>query len=94
MLFNLSKQRCFRSVTDKAIQGHSKIGPAFTGGHSYELCARYEPFDGDNNCVSRSDGWGFKIPVKDGKNMLTNKERWDGKFTITELEVWQVEFID
>ncbi len=34
---------------------------------------------------------GYKIPLKDGKNMLTNKE--DGDFTITELEVWEVKFI-
>ena len=29
--------------------------------------------------------------MEDGKNMLTDKE--DGKFTITELEVWEVEYI-
>ena len=34
---------------------------------------------------------GYKIPIEDGKNMLTNKE--DGDFTITELEVWEVKYI-
>jgi hypothetical protein len=47
-----------------------------------------EPFNGDNNCRSYANRAGYKIPFKDGKNMLTGSG--NEKFTITELEVWEV----
>ncbi len=74
-----------------AIGCYSDRGPTFTGGHSYELCARVEPFNGDNKCMSWAKQSGYEIPLQDWKNMLTN--RVDGKFTIIELEVWEVEYI-
>ena len=50
-----------------------------------------EPFNGDNKCISWAKKAGYAIPVDGaGVNMLTNKK--DGDFTITELEVWSVQF--
>jgi hypothetical protein len=56
------------------------------------LCAVSETFNGNNNCTSFGDWNGYNIPLKDGKNTLTNNQ--EGKFTITELEVWEVEFLE
>ena len=68
------------------------MGPCFAGDSNVDLCAMYEPFNGDNNCVSRAEKAGYAIPVDGaGVNMLTNKK--DGLFTIVELEVWQVTFL-
>jgi hypothetical protein len=71
----------------------SEIGPTF--GHTtwYELSAFREPFNGNRNCRSKSGGNSYRIPVdKDGINMLTNNK--DEEFTITELEVWQVIYLE
>ena len=58
-----------------------------------ELAAWYEPFNGDGNCWSNANSPGYRIPRDGaGTNMLTNLE--DEFFTITELEVWQVEYLD
>ena len=67
------------------------MGPAFTGGINWELCTKFEQFNGDNKCCSRPGEPGYNITYKDGKNMLTNKSI--GDLTITELEVWEVNFI-
>jgi hypothetical protein len=64
------------------------LGPCFSGGSYTELVARDEPLNGDNNCRSNENQSGYKIPLKDGKNMLTGSGNED--FTITELEVWEV----
>jgi hypothetical protein len=53
-----------------------------------ELNACDAPFNGDDNCLSYAYSPGYKIPLKDGKNMLTGSG--DDNFTITELEVWEV----
>ena len=47
-----------------------------------------QPFNGDGKCISLANQPSYGIPVVGGKNMLTNKE--NGRFTITELEVWAV----
>jgi hypothetical protein len=93
MLFNLSQQRHFphSSQARCAIYCDSYRGPMFSGGNAWELCACYEPFNGDTNCESFANYNGYLIPLKDGKNMLTDKS--DGLFTIVELEVWEIEFI-
>jgi hypothetical protein len=90
MLFNLSQQRHFPHTqkVEGAIWGYSGNGPCFNGGNGSELSASYEPFNGDNKCYSFANSPGYKIPLKDGKNMLTGSG--DNKFTITELEVWEV----
>jgi hypothetical protein len=64
----------------------------FSGGDKIELGAYYEPFKDENKCISWANKNGFNIPEEDGKNILTNKDSWS--FTITEIEVWEVEFIE
>ena len=64
-------------------------GPCFRGGLPPELGASGEPFNGKNKCFSWANEPGYKIPLENGKNQLTNQA--DGAFTITELEVWLVE---
>jgi hypothetical protein len=90
-LFNLSSSRQFTNTGKGGIWCSSGCGPLFgnedSGG---ELCA-WEPFNGDRKCVSCANTPGYKIVIEGGKNMLTNK--YDGRFTITELEVWEVTFI-
>ena len=52
----------------------------------------YEPFNGNKACISDAKKAGYAIPVDGaGVNMLTNKK--DRRFTIVELEVWQVTFL-
>ena len=93
ILFNLSQQRVFPNVKKgKAIKCDKETGPLFTGGGDYELCAANEPFNGEGNCSSWANWAGYNIARENGKNMLTNMA--DGPFTITELEVWEVEFIE
>ncbi len=50
MLFNLTQQRCFPHMkqAEYAIRCYSDMGPGFTGGDYYDLCAYNEPFNGDN----------------------------------------------
>ena len=88
-LFNLSSSRQFTSTGKGAIGCRDGYGPVF--GDDIELLT-YEPFNGERYCLSNANRSGYKIFIEDGKNMLTNKE--DGSFTITELEVWEVNFID
>ncbi len=66
------------------------MGPAFHGGVWWELAAVGEPFNGENNCCSFANHPGYKIGMETDAvtNKLTRKE--DGKFTITELEVWSL----
>jgi hypothetical protein len=63
------------------------------GGGPSELTAGNEPFNGDGKCLSRANESAYRIPVDDGGiNMLTNKKnKW---FTISELEVWEVKYIE
>jgi hypothetical protein len=52
-----------------------------------------EPFAGNNKCGSCAKEPGYDIPVDGaGTNMLTNKK--GDAFTITELEVWEVTYLD
>jgi hypothetical protein len=66
------------------------VGPAFAGGGAWELAAYDAPFNGENNCYSWANRKGYKIGMEtDGvTNKLTRKK--DGRFTITELEVWSL----
>jgi hypothetical protein len=90
MLFNLSQQRHFphKQYVNWAILCSYNYGPYFGVGEADELGAYDEPFNGVNKCRSYANCSGYKIPLKDRKNMLTGSG--DGKFTITELEVWEV----
>ncbi len=89
-LFNLTRSRHFPSkATGKDIFCGYLRGPSFFGGYYQELSAFYEPFNGKTNCSSWANQPGYRIPLLDGKNQLTNQE--NGHFTISELEVWLVE---
>jgi hypothetical protein len=60
-----------------------------------ELSACREPFNGDGNCRSYANEPGYRIPVDGaGTNMLTNTNNKYQDFTITELEVWQVTYLE
>jgi hypothetical protein len=89
MLFNLSCCRQFPSKrSGRDIYCRDDFGPYFRGDGYVELSASNEPFNGDNKCLSYANKPGYGIPNEGGVNMLTNKR--DGKFTISELEVWEV----
>jgi hypothetical protein len=93
MLFNLSKERCFpHTKQGVAMKFYDHCGPCFSGNGSIELAAYDYPFDGERKCISWANAPGYQITKKRKKNMLTNRK--DGMFTITELEVWEVKFID
>jgi hypothetical protein len=69
------------------------LGPCFIGGGNSELSAYNQPFNGDGNCWSYANLPGYRIPVDGGgTNMLTNNK--DMKFTITELEVWEITYLE
>jgi hypothetical protein len=89
-LFNLSFSRQFTNTGEGGIWWNSWIGPEFGSVRNVALGAS-EPFNGDGKCLSDANGDGYNTFIEGGKNMLTNKE--DGEFTITELEVWEVNFI-
>ena len=94
MLINLSCCRHFPSkLTGKDIYCSKKRGPCFSGNGNSQLDALNEPFNDDDNCHSYTNEPGYDIPLDAaGLNMLTNKE--DGSFTISELEVWEVTFLE
>jgi hypothetical protein len=94
MLFNISCCRHFPSkLTGKDIYCYENYGPGFSGNGGSELDAITEPFNGEGNCRSSTNEPGYDIPLDAaGLNMLTNKE--DKCFTISELEVWEVTFLE
>jgi len=70
MLFNLSCERHFPNKgTGEEISCRSDRGPRFREG---ELTAVNEPFNGNENCFSFANESGYCIPIKGGKNMLSN----------------------
>ena len=69
------------------IQRSTKHGPVF--GES-ELGAYPEPFNEFGNGISWGDGKGYGLLYEGGNNMLTNQN--DYRFTITELEVWEIDY--
>jgi hypothetical protein len=91
MLFNLSQEKVFKNTgTGKEIFCWNCYGPCF-GDSELKVCMG--KFNEDENCVSYAYHEAYKIPLGDGrKNMLTNKE--NGLFTITELEVWEVKYLE
>ncbi len=86
-LFNLTRSRHFPSkATGRDIYCAGNFGPCFEGFAGDDLVAWNQPFIGKDSCCSYANQPGYNIPLVDGKNQLTNKA--DGKFTISELEVW------
>ena len=89
MLFNLTCQRYFPSIKDEAaIFQTGTMGPYF----GYDELLIGAPFNGEEKCTSNPNSAGFQIPVDaEGVNMLTNQK--NNRFTISEFEVWQIEYI-
>ncbi len=72
-----------------AIANDENTGPNFG---TYELMTE-EPFNGPSKCISIKNETVYNIPSdKLGRNILTHSRK--DNFTITELEVWEVEFAD
>jgi hypothetical protein len=68
------------------------MGPSFSANYGNELSAYLSPFNGERHCRSYANNPTYEIGLNDDDiNMLTNMK--DGRFTICELEVWQVTFI-
>jgi hypothetical protein len=68
------------------------FGPTFSGGGG-DLSAFSEPFNGDGKCCSYANEPGYRIPLDGtGTNMLTNNK--GDRFTTTELEVWEVIYLE
>ncbi len=62
-------------------------------GKEQDLNITNEPFNGDGKSWSSENKPSYRIPKDaDGKNMLTNQE--GNRFTISELEVWHVKYLD
>jgi hypothetical protein len=70
MVFNLTKERHFKNKgTGREIFSSIENGPNFGGA---ELCAYYEPFNGDSNCLLHSNQDCYCIPSKNDEGMLSN----------------------
>ena len=85
MLFNLSKERHF---PNRGIGGEIRCGSAYGPHYGWLDLVAYEPYNGDRKCASYAGQNNYGITFENRKNMLTNT--YDGNFTITELEVWEV----
>jgi hypothetical protein len=63
-----------------------------------ELAVPHESFNTPNAFFSRANNVAYKIPENsEGINMLTNKKSNENNhcdFTITEIEVWGVTFLE
>ncbi len=69
------------------------MGPSFIGADIwFELAAWNQPFNEKKHCLSWANKSGYQIPVEGGKNMLTNLKGIE--FKISELEVWEVKYLD
>ncbi len=96
MLFNLTTHTSFPCKDQSyAIRCKKDIGPYF-GGFWEGLSAFHEPFNKENACWSFTNMSFYYIPVNSEEiNMLTN-QKCHGfdlcRFTITEIEVWGVNF--
>ncbi len=90
-LFNLSSSRHFPNTGKGGIRCRTNIGPSFGNADKTDFNAWDDPFNGNNKCASMANCPGFCIGLEGGKNMLTNQK--NGRFTISEMEVWEVTFI-
>ena len=90
-LFNLSSFREFPNEGKGGIGCYRFAGPCFSNMNTPELYAN-SPFNGDNKCCSCANESGYNIGIEGDKTLLTNQK--NGYFTITEIEVWQVKFIN
>ncbi len=95
MLFNLTTHTSFPCKDPYGATTCRKVIGPFFGGR--ELSAS-EPFNEERACCSKANRVVYKIPRNSkGINMLTNQKcnKFDDRcnFTITEIEVWGVNFI-
>ena len=69
------------------------MGPSFSGNYGNELSAYLSPFNAEKHCRSYANNTTYCITAtdEDDINLLTNKK--DGRFTISELEVWEITYI-
>ena len=93
MLFNLTTRKFFKCIEhDLAIGCGKDLGPCF----GYGQLVASEPFSGNNKCYSAVNRDGYKIQTdNEGINTLTSL-KCDGsgisRFTISELEAWELIF--
>ena len=86
LIFNATSQKYFPCIDNRFdISSAKKSGPYF-GGFECELGALYSPYNGDKCCRSWANCRGYKIPLENNLNSLTNMT--EGRFTISEIEVW------
>lgn len=99
MLFNLTTRKLFKCIQKSlAIKYFNTFGPKFGDSELGIRCT----FDGEmNNCYSVANRGGFMIEINyEGKNMLTNLKCEDNilgkisRFTVSELEEWEIIFED
>ena len=93
-IFNLTHKRHFPCKDpNRAIFCANSDGPNFGG---MDLAAREDNFIRENNCVSVQGRIVYNVPFDSQyRNMLINqvgKGQFEDSFTITELEVWQIDF--
>ncbi len=103
MLFNLSCCRHFPCKTAyDAILCEFETGPCF-GNTGLEPDLYVNPiYDSATDsypnipfrCSSKTHRKGYEIPFEGGKNMLVNMKTYHDDFYITELEVWEVKFLE
>ncbi len=92
VVFNLTTRKYFPvKQQSNAIRCKDSLGPCF----GYGELATEEPFNGNENCLSRINQDAYGIPKDSNKmNQLTNTNtKGLSEFTISEIEVWQVKFI-
>jgi hypothetical protein len=98
MLFNLTTHTSFPCKDpSEAIRCRKDNGPLFGKKYFEDLSALSEPFNRENACGSWTNKDAYIIPRNsEGINMLTNQKcdlfRNLCLFTITEIEVWGVNF--
>ena len=90
VLFNLTTRTRFPVKNHSyAINCDKNYGPVFG---QAELGTK-EPFNGTDKCYSLTNYPGYEIPVDSkGMNSLVNNKAGFAKFTISELEVWEIRF--
>ena len=92
VVFNLTTRKHFPvKHQEEAIRCSANQGPGFGRGD----LATEEPFNGNENCWSWTNQAAYGIPKSNNMNQLTNtKKDVFHYFTISELEVWEVKFLE
>jgi phenylpropionate dioxygenase-like ring-hydroxylating dioxygenase large terminal subunit len=83
-----SQKGVINVVEDRCCHRNVKLSLGYVKDDCIKCAYHGWEFNGDGKCLSYANRDNFKIKEEGGKNMLTNEK--DGKFTITELEVWSI----